>query len=86
MSAVSRIRVVTTATGAFGGIVLMGTSVGAVTARVAATGRPFLVAAGVTAVVTFIGGMLAGPTLLRVVRLRGPHRLKSSASAPESSS
>lgn len=80
----SGIRVVTVASGALGGIVLLGASIGALTARIAAPAHPFLMAAGVTAAVAFLSGMLAGRPLLRLVRVRRSQRLGASASTPES--
>lgn len=84
MPPISGIRVVTVAAGALGAIVLLGTSIGAIIARIAAPAHPFLMAAGVTAAVAFISGVLAGPPLLRLARLRGSQRLGASASTPES--
>jgi hypothetical protein len=84
MPPISGIRAVTVAAGALGGIILLGTGIGAITARIAAPANPFLMAAGVTAAVAFITGMLAGPPLLRLARLRGSQRLGTSASAPKS--
>lgn len=52
--------------GGFGGIVLLAVSIGAVAGRFATPGRVFLVAAVVTTVVAFIGGILAEPVLRRL--------------------
>jgi len=59
------IRVATMVAGGFGGLVLLAGGLGVVAGRLASPGRVFLVAAVVTTVVAFVGGMLAEPVLRR---------------------
>lgn len=74
------IRVATMVAGGFGGVVLLAVGLGAVASRLASPGRVFLVAAMVTTVVAFIGGMLAEPVLCRwAARLRQVGQVGSGA-------
>jgi hypothetical protein len=73
--ALSGIRVATMVAGGFGGVILLAVGLGAVAGWLATPGRVFLVAAVVTTVVAFIGGILAEPVLRRwAVRTGGSVR------------
>lgn len=63
--ALSGIRVATMVAGGFGGVILLAVGLGAVAGWLATPDRVFLVAAVVTTVVAFIGGILAEPVLRR---------------------
>ena len=74
------IRVATMVAGGFGGVVLLAVGLGAVAGRLVPAGRVFLVAAVVTTVVAFIGGMLAEPVLRRwAARVGGVGQVESEA-------
>jgi hypothetical protein len=71
MTPVCGVRIATVIVLGFGGIVLLAIGLGAVAGRLATPGRVFLVAALVTAVAAFAGGILAEPVLRRwAARLR----------------